>query len=80
MNRSLPSFDPINPSHCGWASNASTVEGKVDIFLLGKGESSDESTDALIGFPCGNVTIPDGSGNPAIFVAHTMHTVTPVCL
>jgi hypothetical protein len=48
--------------------------------LLDKGESCDESANTLVGFPCWNVTRPNGSGNPAIFVAHTIHAVTSVGL
>jgi hypothetical protein len=48
--------------------------------LLGKGESGDEGTNALVSFPCGNVTSPNGSGNPAIFVAHSMHAIASISL
>jgi hypothetical protein len=48
--------------------------------LLGKGESSDKGANTLVGFTCWNVTSPYWSGNPAIFVAHTVNAISPVCL
>ena len=51
-----------------------------ELSLLGEGEASDESRDALVSITRGNVTIPDRRGNPAVFVNHEMNTKTPVCL
>ncbi len=48
--------------------------------LLGKGESGDEGANAFICFACWNVTSPNRSGNPSIFVAHTMHAISSVGL
>jgi len=55
-------------------------EGFPHRFLLSEGQPGDESANTFIGFPCWNVTSPYRSGNPAVLIAHTMHTIPAVCL